>query len=418
MATPAEEEEERGVPPRPGDPGYIEALRETHRHVPHPTVTQDYDLEEIDFWTHQHLPAGSVIEVRTAGPSDATPEAMLALMVMAKQSDADGIWVRVSVLGAEIDDLKKAMQTYFKGGRRMAHLCGLNRDGTCPVQEDDGLHVRKFRWHPPGACRVSYLNNYANKKVKDGVKMAAEELEEEPPKKKKEGEAKPGREPSDTEKRLSALRGNPPRVSFADGPERRRSVLGRGGGQPGRRAGILRRPGVSDSAPARTDALVPQVKHETVDLTEVRSESDRERSDKRKRPKESALVLAAAAHQQERLKKEEKRSRDRSRSRRRRKRHKRRRQSSSSSRSSGSRSSSESSSLLPPLRRRSQKKPGSVFQILEQQAFDFLARDGILDGQADLATGSQRPKLYTYFQLGLKPGLDSRSRDSKELALI
>ena len=56
--------------------------------------------------------------------------------------------------------------------------------------------------------------------------------------------------------------------------------------------------------------------------------------------------------------------------------------------------------------------------MLEQQAFDFLAQDGVLDEAQEVSELGSRPKLYTYYQLGLKPGLDPRSRDAKEMALL
>ena len=137
------------------------------------------------------------------------------------------------------------------------------------------------------------------------------------------------------------------------------------------------------------------------------------------RKKGNDFLKAAEAHQLALAKNEKKkRSRDKSRSRSRRKRSHKKKRSSSSSNSSRSRSSSSDSSLLPPLRRKSQRQPGSVFKMLEQQAYDFLAQDGVLEDREAPEMSNQRPKLFTYFQLGIKPGLDPRSRDTKELGLL
>lgn len=403
------EEEELLVP---GEPGYTEALRrDLDRRKP--TTPQDYNLEEVHFWIHRHMPLGSVLEFKTPGSDVTGTDVTVALMVTSCESDETGLWLGVSVLGSEQEAAKKSLQGYFKAGRRMVHLCQVDRNGMCSIGEEDGLHVRQFRWYPPGDFKAAWLSAYAVKKVKDGVKLALGGVPGEDSRK-----ATPPVEPgevSETERRLSALRRRSPRVSFAEDLEPRPTSGQRGGDLAGQPGGILRRPGRSSSPAARTPALLDQVKKETIDLTK-RSRSPTR--DRRSRRRESTLVAAATAHQENQVKREDKRERKRSRSRRKRSRDRRRRRSRSSSRSSRSRSSSTSSSLLPPLRRKSQKKPGSVFRLLEQQAYDFLAQDGVLEDRDPQGDGTQRPKLFTYYQLGLKPALDPRGRDAKELGLL
>ena len=71
------------------------------------------------------------------------------------------------------------------------------------------------------------------------------------------------------------------------------------------------------------------------------------------------------------------------------------------------------------MKRKSQRSPGSVFRMLEQQAMERLAADGVVEeGYEAAGLRGQRPKLHTYYQILLKPGLDPKSRDSKELALL
>eukprot|EP00435_Cladocopium_sp_Y103_P010165 s2010_g2.t1 len=406
-------------PPRPGDPGYLEALEEELRRKPKPSIMQDYNLEEAFFWSHRHVPPGSVLIIQSGPLAGDGSDAELALLVLSRESTEDGIWLGVSVLGSSNEEHKKSMQTYFKGGRRMVHLCAVDHGGSCPVGEDDALHVREFRWFPPGDFRADWLNAYALKKVKDGPKLAAEEEKaiEEERQKRREEQRSPG--VSDTERRLNALRGGAARVSFAEPPGAPFSSRDRAGGPAGPRVGALRRPELYSRAAPEAAPLLDRVKAETIDLTGRRSESDSREKTKRRKRKERTLAQAAAAHQEETAKKERKRERDRSRSRRRRRRKRRRRRSNSSDYSSSrSTDSSDSSSLLPPLRRKSLRQPGSVFRLLEQQAFDFLAQDGVVTAQDDPLDQRQRPKLFTYYQLGLKPGLDPRSRDSKELALL
>ena len=75
---------------------------------------------------------------------------------------------------------------------------------------------------------------------------------------------------------------------------------------------------------------------------------------------------------------------------------------------------------MAPLKRRALKTPGSVFQMLEESgAMERLSADGVVEeGYKASSSKSQRPKLLTYYQLCLKPQLDVRSRDCKELAIL
>ena len=377
MAELADEESGGEEIPRPGEPGYVEAIRKSLAATPHPGVAQDYHLEEATFWNHPHMPAGSVLEFKSSGIGEDLPTSSMALLVIGAEQDIEGMWLRVSVVGAENEELKKSMQSYFKGGRKKVHLCRLSRAGDCVIGGEEGLHIREFRWHPPGDFRATWLNAYGLKKVKEGPKMAMEEAggagERLPP----PGTPRGAPLESDTEKRLAALRGRSPRVTFARQAKEIPGLPRKDRGQDGFRAGALRRTKASEAAVAGSQALEDAVKIEMVDLT-ARSRSPSRSPRHSRTSKESRLVEAATAHQKSQTK-ENKKRRERSRSRGRRRRSSKRRKSSSSSRSSRSQGSSSDSSLLPPLRRKSQRQPGSVFRLLEQQAYDFLAQDGVLE---------------------------------------
>lgn len=128
-----------------------------------------------------------------------------------------------------------------------------------------------------------------------------------------------------------------------------------------------------------------------------------------------ALTAAATARSADPSKK---RKRSRSQTRRKRKKKKKRKGSPGGTDSSDDSSSTSSSrSLMAPLKRRSERSPGSVFQMLEDQAFAHLAQDGVLDEGGDV-NERQKPRLFTYFQLCLKPHLDMRGRDGKEMAML
>lgn len=419
MATTAEDADDFSelATPLPGDPGYVDAVRESLADTARPTTAQDYNLEEAAFWRLRHMPLGSVLELVGPSTAEAGAGATLAVLVTSCEGDSHGLWLGVSVLGSDVEEYKKEMQAYFKSGRRMMHLCYGTRDGSCAIGEEPGMHVRQFRWHPPGDFRAPWVNAYGLKKIREGIKMAVEEKKKKeevhprlPPREGRSGE-------SDTEKRLAALRGSSPRVSFAAGTAAPATLGGAAGRPAGARAGALRRSDASRRVLEGGPSPLDLVKIETVDLTQDRPRSPSETvvaKDKRS----SGLAEAAVAHQKATIKKERRRSRERSRSKKSKKKRKRRDRSESSSGSSKRSSSSGSSSLLPPLRRKSQRQPGSVFRMLEQQAFDFLAQDGLVEGREDGEELARRPKLFTYYQLGLKPSLDPRGRDCKELALL
>jgi len=60
-----------------------------------------------------------------------------------------------------------------------------------------------------------------------------------------------------------------------------------------------------------------------------------------------------------------------------------------------------------------------VFKMLEDQAVEQLAQDGVLEEEyMDGSGDGKRPKIFTYFQLALKPGLDTKSRDCREISLL
>ena len=91
--------------------------------------------------------------------------------------------------------------------------------------------------------------------------------------------------------------------------------------------------------------------------------------------------------------------------------------SSTSSESSGS-SSSDASADLPPLRRKAERKPGSVLKLLLQQVESQLSELQGADGHDAALLGGT--KILTYFHLLVKGnnGVQIGSRDGRELYLI
>eukprot|EP00435_Cladocopium_sp_Y103_P022245 s2158_g5.t1 len=379
---------------------------------PKPSVPQRYNVEESAFWLHRHLPPGSVIRFDEKPEKEGEDAVPVALYVTRTESLDTGVWLDVEFLGSPEESVKKKWQNYFKQKRRRVHICYLEGDGSCPIGEDKGLHLRDFWWFPPGDFIGNWLSAAAKKKVKGGPALEVQSRGDAGQEKPREPE-----EPSRTEQRLAALRSGRRHVSFAPGTRAGRAASPEKGGGEAPRVGVLRHSGTY-SALADSRPSTEMVKQEVVDLTRGTSRSKTPEKKKKKPRVAVALAQAAVAHQQAEVKREEK-ERGRSKSRKKRKRDKRKRRGSPSSSSSSSReTSSDSSSLMPPLKKKSLRKPGSVMKMLEQQAFDFLAQDGIIDPDDEDAENNFKPKLYTYYQLGLKPGLDPKSPDAKELALL
>lgn len=397
----------------------IDDIQESLARQPKPNKVTDYNVGEAVFWRTRHLPAGSAIEFQDPeAPAEERPP-LVALLVLGTVSRDTGVWVDVKVLGSESSAEKKKAEKYFKDGRHRVHICYPNAEGGCPLDEEAGLHLRKFRWYPPGELEADWLNATAKKNIAKGKEMELEELG----KKRKAprsptGGAGRGASLGETpvEKRLSALRSR--RVSFAE-PVASPGTA-RAGSPREPRAGAGGRPAASASL-----ALVPSKKVKE-EVQTVDSETEQEETKKTRKKKSSlgdtlakAARLRSAVEERSEKKKKKRRSRSRSRSRRRRHRKKEDSSDSDSEKSSKDRSSSGDESLMAPLRKRSQRSPGSVYKMLEELAVERLSVDGVVEeGYEALGLRGQRPKILTYFQLVLKPQMDSKGRDCKELAML
>jgi hypothetical protein len=341
---------------------------------------------------------------------------MVAVLVLETVSQEAGVWVRPKVLGASTEEEKKRAQKFFRSKKSYIHICLQDQEGTCLEQDKEGLHLGEFEWFPPGDFDAPWLNRQARKAVQEGPGMSLEE------EKKIEGESAnragggpPGDgPPSSVLERLENLRRpSALRVRFAGDTAPRNTEAGAGsrrdvsvGGPGGRAEG-------STSLVARTPQTT-RVKTEVINLD----------SETEEKPKKSlgrslaAAALSQAKGPQDKKRRRKRRSRSRSKGR---KDKKKRRRSSSpdSSDDQGSEESSSSESLLPPLKKKAMKTPGSVFRMLEEHATQRLAQDATLEeNQASSGSTGLRGKFHTFFLLCLKPQMDPKSRDTKELFLL
>eukprot|EP00435_Cladocopium_sp_Y103_P012063 s1953_g3.t1 len=404
------EEEERRAPSRRevGD-----SLRKARK----PTVAQMYYLAEAEFWRQRHVPAGSVI-VFSGGYIEESSLAECAVLVKEKESTDQGIWLKVKTVGCSDKAFQKTFTDRFRRGRTRVHLC-YGEIVECTLAEEDGVHIDRFTWFPPGDFGAKWLTPAAKKIVAEGTKMALAEHEAVRQEDDREGDS------SKLEQRLNKLKEKTGRRVTFDGTVREfHHDYKAGGDQVTSRVGISRRADRPTGGPLALTDLSKVKKEEVESISDSEEKSKKDKKKKHRKTVEDRLVKAVAdrrkqEEKKERREKKQSRSRrSRSRSRRRRK----RKRSSSSQASSRSRSRSESSSsnsLVPPLKKRALKSPGSVFKLLEDQAMEQLAQEGVLEEEymADTKEG-KRPKIFTYFQLALKPGLDSKSRDCREISLL
>ena len=398
-----------GAPPTPAE------IRQHLASQPRPTLAQEYDLAEAEFWRHRHLPAGSVL-VFSEGFVEETSTAECAMLVKEVKDTAEGLWVRVKVLGCSEKEFKKTLSSHFKKGRLYVHLCpGASAD--CPQLGEEACHVDKFFWYPPGDFAAAWLDSAARKAVTSGKELAQEEAPG-------VGEAAPRRTGFTTlTDRLRRLKeketGHVTFVGAEKAPlSSRRADLDLATYQGGTTS---RRATANPAQAALADAK--RVKSEPI-MVPSEDEGQQRGKTKSKRTRRISLDASLAKAANSRRSHDTKRERrSRSRSKRGKKKRKRRRKRSSSSQDSrGSRtpsSVSSSDSLVPPLKKRAQRDPGSVFKMLESQAVEQLSQDGILEEDfMEESKDGRRVKMFTYFQLALKPGLDPKSRDCREISLL
>ena len=417
---PWEEEGSPGFGPVPS----VEEIRSNLRQQPKPSIPTDYNTLEAAFWMHRHLPAGSVMVYKDPEYL-LEPPVHVAVLVMSTESRQEGMWVLPKVLGATNETVKKKVVNYFKSKKKRIHLCSPARDEECLDEEFPALHLTQFKWYPPGDFSEDWIGSRGKKAVAEGPKMQlAEEKQQVEP-----GHAEPGREQFkpvgktvadrlEELRRPSALRGRGPRVSFAAEPERR-SIAGDAAGHRARAGDGTGTLAVSYGPLVARGPALQKTKTEVIEVDEERVKEEK-RPKKRSASLGQTLALAARAHsrteESKKKKKKRRRSRSRSGSKRSKKKKKDKDSSQESSEKDESSSDSSSESLMPPLKKKALRTPGAVYKMLESHMAEKLSQE------ADLGPGGenegQRPKFHTYYQLCLRPQLDPRSRDCKELSLL
>lgn len=394
------------------DPAYVEEVLAARRKRPVPSEPQKYWVEEAAFWEHRYLPVGSILAFEST-LEEGDPDGEVAVLVRKTEHGAHGVTAWVSLVSVELLTSKVRVQKFFKKGEKRVHICYLTAN-ICTAESQGDIHLREFWWFPPGEYKRPWVTAHGKRLVKEGLALSAQGTEV----KDAGGDKAKGK--SRVEERLSALRKKSPgRVSFAPGDHPARGDGDVGFPQDTAGGGIL----VLGGSPRSAAAPKRKVKEEPIAIPSDDDDPPSRRKDlgggamvTKRRGASVAVALAKAADAQQRRSIREKR-RSRSRSRRRRKRRSRgRRDSRSRSQDQEEDSSSSSDSLIPPLRKKSRKDPGSVFKMLEDQAMEHLSQECLLEEEE--SSLKSRPRMYSYYQLGLKPNLDVKSRDNREICFL
>ena len=387
-----------------------------------PTTPLSYNLNEPVFWDHGHMPLGSVLVIRPPGfeEDDSAPQS--AVLVTGRHRDASGYTLDVKFMGASTPAEKSEREKLVK--KNGIHLCILDGDGVCGDFETSAYHVTNFDWYPPGDFRARWLSKGAVKTISEAKDMESGHKDGRPPKAMPGGVAEGG-DPSEIQQRLDALKRKSAlsqRVSFAPQPmvipaERSSRELGLQAQQTAAVAGPMVRPPASSSPWA---SWTPPIKAEGTRQQPIQvdsaSESQHGKSSSSKRKKMGQTLAQAAiaqakvgeAKDQKEKKKKKKKKKDKKKS----------KKDSSSDEETESESSSDAE-MMPPLKKKSLKSPGSVYKMLEEHAIEALAQDGVVEEAYDPSkANAPRPKIHTYFQLVLRPNLDPKTRDCKELGML
>jgi hypothetical protein len=339
-------------------------IRESLAAAPVPKEPKFYDLSEAEFWRRRHVPPGSTLVFKDPSQGEGPDVPDAAVLVLETESLQEGIWLTVKGIGASTEEEKKKVMGYFKSKKRKIHLC-YRKPQECFQDEHEGLHLSKFHWYPPGDLTASWLTAHGRKAVADGKALAAKTTTDPADEKRKEAHGA-WRERGGNSAISPAKAGSGESLFFRISGEARTST-GRRTPHGGWGWQVWRAPQITlcGSGPLGEEGSGRNTQRHCI---RGQQEEQAEEEDNGRFAPESS-----SSH-----KEKKKKSRSRSRSRRRRK--KRRHSSESESGEGLSRDSSSSEgSMMAPLKKKSRKTPGSVFQMLEEQAIEQLSADGILE---------------------------------------
>ena len=366
-----------------------------------PPEHTSFDSNRVTFWELGPIPPGSVLTfVEESEEEDQEPAIIAVAATGSEPKDSTGVFIRVKFLGSDQAWGKAWGVSQFSRKKKGIYI---RRGGEqCP--RSDAVPLTEFGYWPPGMFRGDYVEK---RNVKEYEKLL-----------------KGLQEPVAPEQSLIV----------EDGAEQKLSML---------RQRLLQARGKAAPAPARGVSFAPlppkgilkrphnTVKREKEETLEVSSESGASIVKRPKTAKGVGSALYAAIEKQahggqaslvrvppKAAKSEAALALLRKKKKKKKKVKKKKKKSSSSDGSSSDYSQSSSdSSLKPPLQRKAEKRPGSVFRLLLNHVRLSLSDMSLADpeDQGGAAAVNSSAKVTSYFQIMVRPHLASRPRDEKEL---
>ena len=365
----------------------------------YPQEFASFHTSEPRIWELGPPPIGSVLTLTLQPVEDGNQPAIVALLVVVTLEREDGFWVQVKLLGCDQVWAKAQVVSDFSRSKKQVHICRAPLESGCTNIR--GVHVTEFGVWPPGQFQGSYVDA----KKMSGMRKFLEEIGT------IEGPTPTAGKDATTPARLAALRqrlfaareggaGFGKSVSFAT---------------PAGVPGILKRKKASD-------ALTPKLEKPTTISSESEMEVAKVKKKSRpsKEPSISAALYAAVEKRQNHSKSsarspspDVKSTKDKKKK----KKKKKEKKSSSGSSSTSSPSESSSDDLKPPLQKKAERKPGSVLKMLMDHVrlslSDLSLGDSTQEGAESAVNSAAR--VQSYFQIMVRPQLNGRPRDEKEL---
>ncbi len=382
-----------------------------------PLEPTDFSVTDIYFWQLGELPLGCVITFVCPEKEDGAREpCMIAVLVQSQGLDAHGHTLGVRFLGGMSPMAREWGIKRFSKEKKMIHLCREPGGDFCQVA-NRAIHVTDFCYWPPGRFNAEYAGKKFMKEMKEFLAQL-----------NSGGGIPPGGEvpempdgPEVPEDKLAALRKKLLVAKTKASPLGGRRVSFSDSVQVQPRPGILKRGRLA--SPLKQEALevlssgsqhpvkrkkAPKQRESTIGGALLAAVERRNSSGSNNVGSSNRLLILDDAGDPGGGKKKSKKKK---------KKRKKKKKDSDGSSSGSSTSESSSSPLKPPLQKKAEKKPGSVLKLLMDHVRVALSDMSLLDGEGDRPVGAvtSLARVQSYFQILVRPHLQSRPRDEKEL---
>ena len=398
-------------------------------------LSLQFSFETPGTWAALELTPGGIVEIPLEVTGEGCPNPVAALLIMEKLGERSYSVKYVGTNDKEDRLRHKELGKDFNQRGATLHLC-LTGERLCEVDRENPLvrHVEKLTYWPPHSFPAAYCTAHGKRALKTFMEKIESGTSSPIPALPLTGKSRVASNSSPNplvEKPSGHMGGD-----FFSGLEAMKARVGNAG------PSILRRTvswadkdSAVESRRGEVPALTPRlalpalpggpvsipVKAEQILVEDSGSES-RRRS--KKSGKGGRLFARARAQEAAEAGVPNKR-RGRSESRKSRRKSKKRRRRSSSSSGSGKSSSIESRSsyekeLIPPVRRKAEKKPGAVFEeLLTHIRKQLSEREQGLGRELHAEmTGETEVKVSLFFQLFWRSRFETRPRDQRELYLL